>query len=155
MLKLSAFILITIFLQPNNHLQKHLLNCDVSHGEKSIYRDTTVKLCTFTAIPDDIAGCVCYFYLTKADEKKRVYIMVENFAEEGYVSINDKIQKFHLVSFKDMNYYFYSNGAFNLKVEIKNKVPREGEDFRVTGVITLLKGKVILAKRNFIGECAC
>ncbi len=112
-------------------------------------------LYTFTKIPKDVEGCVCYFYLTKADERKNVYIMVENFAQEGYVSINGKIQKFNFISFRDMNYYFYSNGVYNLKVEFKNKVRPESEDFRVTGVITLLKGKIVLAKINFIGECAC
>ncbi|MDB5130334.1 MAG: hypothetical protein JWR02_83 [Mucilaginibacter sp.] len=137
------------------HFQKNVLKANPPRIKKRVAKDTYVKLHTFTTIPNDIQGCVGYFYLTRSDEKKNVYIMVENFASEGYVSINGKMEKFNLVTFKDMDYYLYSNGVYNLKVEFKFKILPKGEDFRVNGVITLLKGKQFIVKVNFIGECSC
>lgn len=125
------------------------------HCEKTIVKDTSVRLSTFATIRKDIAGCVLYLYQSKTDEKRQVYLMVENFAQDGYISISGRMQHFNLTSYKDMRYYIYSNGVYVLKLEIKNKVDIGSEDFRVTGVLTLLKGNQVLDKKNFTGEYTC
>ena len=115
----------------------------------------SIKLNTFTELPNDIQGCACYFYLSKSDEAKQKYIMAEIFAQVGYISINGKMQKFNLIHFKDRLFYIYSNGTYILRVDFKNKIKNDSEDFRIRGTLTVFKGQKILVKKSIIGECAC
>jgi hypothetical protein len=155
MTKLFVFALMAFFSQSNNHLQKYSLETYPVHLETNFAKDADIRLSTFKIIPKDISGCVLYLYQSKNDEKKEVYLMVENFAQYGYISINGRMQHFNLTSYKDMSYYIYSTGVYILKIEIKKKTDIGNEDFRVIGVLTLLKGKTILDRKNFIGEYTC
>ena len=115
----------------------------------------SIKLNTFTKLPNDVEGCVCYFYLSRLDETKRRYIMSEAFAQIAYVSINGKMQRFKLVDFKDKVFYVYTNGNYILRVEFKVNIKNDDENFKVIGVLKIFKAKKLLIKKNIFGECAC
>src|SRR6185312_15601153 len=107
----------------------------------------SVKLNTFTKLPNDVEGCVCYFYLSRLDEIKRKYIMSEAFAQIAYVSINGKMQRFNLVDFKDKVFYIYSNGNYTLRVEFKVNIRNDAENFKVIGVLKIFKAQKLLIKK--------
>ncbi|MDB5089216.1 MAG: hypothetical protein JWR09_3210 [Mucilaginibacter sp.] len=130
------------------------LNNSISIQNK-IRPQESIKLNTFTELPKDVEGCVCYFYLSKVDETRRKYIMTEIFAQIAYISINGKMQKFNLVNFKDNLFYNYSNGDYTLRVEFKNKIKTDSENFSIKGVMMLFKAQKMLIKKNIIGECGC
>ncbi len=115
----------------------------------------SIQLNTFTKLPNDIEGCVCYFYLSRLDEIKRKYIMSEAFAQIAYVSINGKMQRFNLVNFKDKAFYIYSNGNYILRVEFKVNIKSDDENFKVIGVLKIFKAQKLLIKKNILGECSC
>jgi|GEM_PF-2303328 len=115
----------------------------------------SIKLKTFTKLPDDVEGCVCYFYLSKSDETKRKYIMTEILAEIAYIFINGKMQRFYLVAFKDGVFYNYSNGNYKLRVEFKKTIKTDSEVFRIIGVLKIFKAQKLLIKKNILGECSC
>lgn len=123
--------------------------------ENKIGLQDSIKLNTFTKLPNDVEGCVCYFYLSRLDEAKSKYIMTEIFAQIAYVSINGKMQKFKLVNFKDKAFYIYSNGDYTLRVEFKVRAKKDDEDFKVIGVLKMYKAQKLLVKKNIFGECGC
>lgn len=139
----------------NQHLDDmRTLNNNIPIQSK-IQLPENVKLNTFTQLPKDVEGCACYFYLSKSDEDKGKYIMTEIYAQTAYISINGKMQEFDLVNFKDKVFFVYSNGNYTLRVEFKNKIKSESENFSVNGVLMIFKAKKMLIKRNIIGGCSC
>ena len=118
-------------------------------------RNNTLTLNTFTKIPDEIDGCGCYFYLSEKDEKKERYIFVNDFASVAFVSVKSKLQRFELKKHKEgSSEYLYSNGAYQLKVQITEKKTDGEESSRMKGIIILSKGKSVLHKA-FVGSCGC
>ena len=138
----------------NQTNKKQLVDSNTTTPHKNKILDS-IQLNTFTSIPIDIQGCVCYFYLSESDKKKAKYIMVENFADRGYLSLNGKMERFNLVDFKDNVFYLYTDGIYNLKIEFKNRVDTGNESFTVKGTLTLSKNGIILIRNEFIGEYSC
>ncbi|WP_158800617.1 hypothetical protein [Pedobacter sp. L105] len=126
-----------------------------NNSQRNKKQTIDVKLGTFTDLPRDIDGCVCFFYLSKLDEKKGKYIFVNNFAKTGYVLLNRKLEKFDLIDYKDKVFYLYSNGVYNLKINFETKKNISEENFSIKGDLTLLKNGSLLIKKNFIGQCGC
>ncbi|MDB5156164.1 MAG: hypothetical protein JWR50_871 [Mucilaginibacter sp.] len=136
---------------------KHMPDLHYINNGEAIQIKDSIRLNRFTQLPNDVQGCVCYFFLSKTDEIKKKYIMTEIFAQIAYVSINNKIQKFNLINFKDKVFYTYSNSdkTYTLRVEFKNKIKKDAEDFNVVGVLIIYKGQKVIIKRDIVGECGC
>ena len=108
---------------------------------------------TFSVIPKEIDGAGCSFYLTKMDKKKEKYILVNDFAEFAFMTINGKGEKFKLKSNKqNPETYIYSNKTYQLVVTIKKKKEVGYESVNNEGTLKLKKGNDEISI-NFIGEC--
>jgi hypothetical protein len=127
---------------------------ETSKGEEQQQKDS-ISLNTFTVIPDEIDGCSCYFYLSKLDEKKGNYILVNDFASTAFIYINNKLEKFQLKDHKENSTnYFYSNSLYDLKIEITKKERSGNESSMIKGVIKVTKDKSSIQK-PFVGSCGC
>lgn len=131
---------------------------DSVKGQVKIVEDKKaleLDLTTFQKIPDEIDGCGCYFFLSKNDEAQNRYLMVNDFANIAFISINNKLEKFLLKEHKENSKsYLYSNANYIMKVEITEKTDGGEESSSVKGVITITKGEEEI-KEYFIGSCGC
>ncbi|GAB3924744.1 hypothetical protein GCM10028827_13200 [Mucilaginibacter myungsuensis] len=117
--------------------------------------DPGINLTAFVVIPDEIDGCSCDFYLSKKDEKRRRYLMVNDFGNTAFVSINNKVEKIFLKEHKEgSSKYLYSNDEYEIKIEITEKIDDGEETSLMKGIFTIIKGQTMLQK-NFIGSCGC
>jgi hypothetical protein len=118
-------------------------------------RKDSIILNRFTILPKEIDGCTCYFYLSKKDEEEKKYIFAEDFATPGYASINGKMEKFDLVSFKNNTFYIYSNHIYTLRIDFKKKVDTGSEAFNVEGLLTLTHNNIVIVQKHVIGFYGC
>lgn len=159
MKKLILIITVIVFFSCTNKSlnSNKLVNSYLKEQQESVLKKDTIdfNLNTFTTIPNEIDGCGCYFYLSKEDEKNGNYLFVNDFANIAFVSINSKLEKFELKEHKEASsVYIYSNGNYDLKVEITKKENEGNESSIIIGLIILSKGKSLIEK-EFIGSCGC
>jgi hypothetical protein len=125
------------------------------NNQPSSKNSSNFTLKTFTQIPNEIDGCGCYFYLTNEDEIKEKYIFINDFAEIAFVSIDGKLEKFKLIKHSEASgFYSYTNGIYQLTIEIVSKKSDGYETSRLKGIIKLTKGKQMYEKK-IIGTCGC
>jgi hypothetical protein len=121
---------------------------------KSVEADT-IKLETFSVIPNEIDGCGCSFFSSENDKKDNKYICVNDFANLAFIKLKDVMVKFELTEHKDnSNIYFYKSVDYTLKIEISKKVPGDYETSNIEGVITIIS-KEGITKQKFVGTCGC
>ena len=114
-----------------------------------------IKLDTFDAIPSDIEGGCCYFYLSAKDKLENKYICVNDFSDIAYLNINGKLERFHLKRFDEKtNIYLYSNNDFEFTIKTNNSDPNNDDSSSVKGIITVYNKKhAKTMTKKIIGFC--
>ena len=69
------------------------------------------------SIPAEIDGGLCTFYKSLDDVEKDRYVLTNDSAENAYVMVNGKLEKFSLVANNDET-YLYVNKDYKLTVKI-------------------------------------
>lgn len=117
-----------------------------------------VKINTFTQIPKEIDGCGCYFFLSKKDKNLNRYIAVNDFAQFAFIKIGSNVEKFKLVrnfTVGKIDVYLYSQGASQLKIEIKTKTQTGPESNSITGTMTIETPNNPKKVVDIIGDTGC
>ena len=87
--------------------------------------------------------------------KKWRDIFISDFASTAFISINKMVEKFELIEHNENSRIFlYSNGEYNLKVEVEKKEDVVSETSNMEGSISLSKGNNTI-KIVFVGSCGC
>ncbi|WP_243347793.1 hypothetical protein [Parabacteroides sp. FAFU027] len=109
---------------------------------------------TFTKLPKEMEeGGGCFFSLSKKDMDKEVYICVNNLANSAYVSINNKLEMFNLISHdKQNNNFYYTKNKLRLTIKVKKKKYIGDEATQMEGIIIVENDQCKIVKR-FIGIC--
>ena len=124
-------------------------------GQSTTKGRVDFSLETFTTIPDEIDGCASYFYSSKHDQQSEKYLLVNDFANIAFITINGNLERFELKNYQaDSNIYRYSNLGYDLKLEITKKGDGGNETSILEGILILSKGKELIRK-EFIGTCGC
>lgn len=156
-MKKKYLICIVLIILSCSSKDKNINVDSAKTGQLSLQRNDTNDfiLNTFTNIPNEIDGCSCYFYESKNDENNEKYILVNDFANIAFVSINGSLERFLLKNHVDnSNIYTYENGNFILEIFLIQKEYQNNEASSVKGYIKLSRGKTIV-KKEYIGSCGC
>jgi hypothetical protein len=109
---------------------------------------------TFKNIPKGIDGGACTFSLSKKDQDKDLYVLVNDMAELAFMLINGKMQKFELKKYvKAEGEYYYKHSKYSLRVRILKKSggSSEGPGMHAELELTDLSGAKVI--KQMIGTC--
>jgi hypothetical protein len=116
--------------------------------------EVSMKLGTFTSIPDELTGCGCWFFRSNEDKKANKYIYIDA-GHMAMVELNGKVQTFDYK--ENINgITFYTSDKMQLEVNITKTIERTDleETVDVEGAFTITKGKEKLVQK-FVGSCGC
>ena len=107
------------------------------------------------SIPAEIDGGLCTFYKSLDDVEKDRYVLTNDSAENAYMMVKDKLEKFSLVANNDET-YLYVNKDYELTVKIS------GTRFSAKRDYTYIVAFLIIENRNHdrrkikcYGFCGC
>ena len=151
-----------------------LISCGQKNGNNTIRIDPTsqvieknkitqniepLRIDTFSAFPDEIDGCSCYFSNDSSEFKQGIYIYMNNYAEISFMKINGILTKFTQTEFieKDETTVVakFTSDKYDLTVEVKRGKQNGEETTLQTGTIKLSDKKSKTVKTTFYGECGC
>jgi hypothetical protein len=119
----------------------------------------------FTDIPSGIEGCSCYYSRSEARHNSSEYLFIADFDSSAYVSINNTMTKFKLVStgrqpnsFGDNDHVdIFKTDKYTLTLDIKYKKGGDEEDegWWNEGTITIEDEAGQTTRLTFFGSCGC
>jgi hypothetical protein len=138
---------------------------EVSNSAPAASEATKLTLDDFTDVPREIEGCSCYYSRSEAKHTSSEYFFVSDFDSSGYVSIENTITKFKLVStgrepnsFGDYNHVdIFKTDHYTLTLDIKYKKGGDEEDegWWNEGTITIENTAGQKTRYAFFGSCGC
>jgi hypothetical protein len=158
--KNSPFIISFIILlacQPEIHDgDKNIIHSDSGNSSSSLNIDT------FTEIPQDIAGCSCYYSNDSTEFVQSKYIYVSDFNELSYVKINGKLLQFKQTKLNRKNdgtlEITARHNNYEMFITVKNisgEGEQEEERSREAGTLTIKDDKGNSVSKSFYGMCGC
>jgi hypothetical protein len=113
-----------------------------------------VTLTTFKNIPDDMMGCGDSYYLSKADMKAGLFLILDN-SQDILLYLNNQPVKFKQIrgGNKKLGTYKYKDPSLS----IKNTYYKQAGDeyYLLRALITLKQGNKIIWQKNVIGDGGC
>jgi hypothetical protein len=119
----------------------------------------------FTDIPSEIEGCSCYYSRSEARHNNSEYLFVADFDSSGYVSIDNTITKFKLVStgrqpnsfgdYDHVDIFKTDNYTLTLDIKYKKGGDEEEEGWWNEGTITIEDKAGQKTRLTFFGSCGC
>jgi hypothetical protein len=114
-------------------------------------------LVTFSTIPSDIDGCSCYFFLSKRDEERKDYILINDFGNMLFAKIDSSFTRFELLKHDSGKETFhYTSSKYLLTISILEKKDEHNENSRIKAKLSITnKDSTVHFSTEIFGMCGC
>lgn len=162
MYRLRHFFLLILTIVQLSSCHSDGTNSDKNSKKNYILNSSKLSIDTFTEIPQEIAGCSCFYSIDSTEFKQLKYIYVSDFNELSYMKINGKI-----LQFKQTNQNRKEDGTleitatcnpYKLFISVKSisgENEQNEEYSREVGTIVIKDDKGNSVTKTLYGSCGC